>query len=451
MSGAFLCLDVGSTWTKGALVGADGELLGTAQHPTTPPEVLRGIDAVTAALDAAEAEPLACSSAGGGLRLAVVGQERLVSAEAGYRVALSAGAKVVHVAAGELDGAGLRALRATRPDVLLLAGGTDGGDTRTVLHNARKLAAARISCPIVLAGNADAAAEAAAALRATGRTVTVTPNVLPDVGELAPGPARAAIRAAFLAHVIGGKGLSRGPRFRRLVRTVTPDAVRTGVGRLAAALGAEAGAVLVVDVGGATTDVYSAVRAAAEPEIHAVALPADRRTVEGDLGMRWSAPGVLAEAREQRLLAADEAEPLRAAAERRAARVEAIPGSAADHAVDGWLATLAAVLAVRRHLTLVDGRLGPRGAGLLVLSGGVFRHAPPDVLSTVEDALRADPVLRPVLRHARLMVDRDYVLAPAGLLADAGYSAASGTILRSFSLPFEKCAVPAHPTANIRS
>ena len=66
-----------------------------------------------------------------------------------------------------------------------------------------------------------------------------TDNVLPDVGELAPGPARSAIREVFLDHVIGGKGLSRGPRFRRLVRTVTPDAVLSGVSRLAAVLAAE--------------------------------------------------------------------------------------------------------------------------------------------------------------------------------------------------------------------
>jgi hypothetical protein len=98
-----LCLDIGSTWTKGALVSSAGDLLGTAQHTTTPSEVLQGIDNVTQALGPAD-HTLACSSAGGGLRLAVVGQERLVSAEAGYRVALSAGAKVVHVSAGPLDG-----------------------------------------------------------------------------------------------------------------------------------------------------------------------------------------------------------------------------------------------------------------------------------------------------------------------------------------------------------
>lgn len=413
-----LCLDVGSTWTKGALVSHAGELLGTAQHTTTPPEVLQGIDAVTRAVGPAE-ETLACSSAGGGLRLAVVGQERLVSAEAGYRVALSAGAKVVHVSAGPLDGAGVRALRATRPDLVLLVGGTDGGDPSVLLHNAGKLS--RVACPIVLAGNVEAQPEAAGLLAA--RTVVRTANVLPDVGELAPGPARAAIREVFLRHVIGGKGLSRGGRFRGLVRAVTPDAVLLGVSRLA--MQDREGAVLVVDVGGATTDVYSAVSTVEGPE-RTVALPPDRRTVEGDLGMRWSAPGVVAEALAEKLIDKDEAVVLRREAAARAADVSWLPD---DPTADLRLAALAAVLAVRRHLRLVDGQLGPRGAGLLVLSGGVFRHA--ESTDDVERVLRADPVLRPVLRTAAIAVDRDYVLAPAGLLAGTGRTAAADRLLTS--------------------
>ncbi|ROP40179.1 glutamate mutase L [Saccharothrix texasensis] len=413
-----LCLDVGSTWTKGALVSHTGELLGTAQHTTTPPEVLRGIDAVTSALGPAE-RTLACSSAGGGLRLAVVGQERLISAEAGYRVALSAGAKVVHVSAGPLDGAGVRALRASAPDLVLLVGGTDGGDASVLLHNAARLS--RVACPIVLAGNAEAQPEAAGLLAA--RTVVRTANVLPDVGELAPGPARAAIREVFLRHVIGGKGLSRGRRFRGLVRAVTPDAVLSGVSRLA--MQDREGAVLVVDVGGATTDVYSAVSTVEGPE-RAVALPPDRRTVEGDLGVRWSAPGVVAEALAEKLIDKAEALVLRREADARAADVGGLPD---DPTVDRRLAALAAVLAVRRHLGLVEGRLGPQGAGLLVLSGGVFRHA--DSTDEVERVLRADPVLRPVLRTAAVAVDRDHVLAPAGLLAEAGRADAADRLLTS--------------------
>jgi uncharacterized protein (TIGR01319 family) len=418
---SLLCLDVGSTWTKGALVSEAGELLGTAQHATTPPEVLRGIDAVTERLGAQGVPVLACSSAGGGLRLAVVGQERLISAEAGYRVALSAGAKVVHVSAGELDGAGLRAVRAARPDVVLLVGGTDGGDEKVLLHNARRLAANRVRVPIVLAGNVSVRDEALRLL--AGRTVVATENVLPDVGELAPGPARRSIREVFLRHVIGGKGLSRGPRFRQLVRTVTPDAVLAGVSILASQQD-EGGAVLVVDVGGATTDVYSAA-STVDTETHAVALPADRRTVEGDIGMRWSAPGIVAEAVAERLIPDDPA--LAAEAERLAANVDI-----ARSEVDTQLAGLAAVLAIRRHLRMIDGRLGPHGAGLLVLSGGVFRHANSAQLSHIEGMLREDPVLRPNLRTARFAVDRDYVLAPAGLLADAGRHTAATALLTGF-------------------
>jgi uncharacterized protein (TIGR01319 family) len=232
-----------------------------------------------------------------------------------------------------------------------------------------------------------------------------------------PGPARRAIREAFLRHVIGGKGLSRGSRFRRLVRTVTPDAVLSGVSRLV-----NEEAVLVVDVGGATTDVYSSVSTMDE-QVHAVGLPADRRTVEGDIGMRWSAPGVVAEAVAERLIPADPE--LAAAAARLTARPDTLESD-----VDVRLAALAAVLAIRRHLRMVDGRLGPRGAGLVVLSGGVFRHASPAGLAEVEAAMRTDPLLRPVLREAPVTVDRNSVLAPAGLLADDGRVAAADRLLR---------------------
>ena len=81
---------------------------------------------------------LVCSSAGGGLRLAVVGYEREVTAEAGHRVGLSAGAKVVHVACGPMTGADVAALRAACPDLVLLVGGTDGGNAEVLLHNAER-------------------------------------------------------------------------------------------------------------------------------------------------------------------------------------------------------------------------------------------------------------------------------------------------------------------------
>ena len=136
-----ICVDFGSTFTKAALVDlAEGRIVAQASHPTTiDTDVLDGYDACLAALReqdprAEGAEVLACSSAGGGLRIAVVGNEELVTAEAGRRVALSSGGRVVEVvaAAGRApESAFWRTLsHTTRPDVVLLTGGTDGGNTQ---------------------------------------------------------------------------------------------------------------------------------------------------------------------------------------------------------------------------------------------------------------------------------------------------------------------------------
>jgi len=258
-------VDLGSTFTKAAAVDLDnGGLLGTAEHATTvDPDVMVGIHAVQRALAGLSDSPelYVCSSAGGGLRLAVVGYEREISAEAGHRAALSAGARVVHVSSGRLDEAGVASLRESAADVVLLVGGTDGGESSVLLHNAAALGSAAVGAPIVVAGNASARQEVCAILTEAGRTVVPTDNVLPDIGEFDPEPARAAIRAVFLNHVVGGKGLSADPGFPGLVQAVTPDAVMDGVTVLAREIGSEsggapAGSVVVVDVGGATTDVF---------------------------------------------------------------------------------------------------------------------------------------------------------------------------------------------------
>ncbi|KGH44884.1 hypothetical protein IN07_21075 [Modestobacter caceresii] len=422
------CVDVGSTWTKAALVELDtGRLVETRQAPTTPADVVAG---VLAATEGWGAPVRACSSAGGGLRLAVVGYEELISAEAGHRAALSAGARVVHVAAGRLDAAALRQLAAAAPDVVLLVGGTDGGDATVLRHNAATLAQAaplqgpgaslRVpggsgvlprSVPVVVAGNVDVRAEVCAVLTAAGTPVTAADNVLPDIGQLAPESARAAIRDVFLTHVIGGERLSADPRLRRWVRAVTPDAVLDGVAVLAELwAGTDAPGVLVLDVGGATTDVYCVPAVDAEQaSLHraAVGVPARRRTVEGDLGVHASADA-LREAAADEGLSTPGGDPLE-------------------------LGEAAAVVALRRHLR-AEAAYGPggasaRGAGLVVLSGGVFRHAAPAATAAVVQRVAADRGgAGSVLAGARVVVDDRYVLAAAGLLAGDAPAAAAGLL-----------------------
>jgi uncharacterized protein (TIGR01319 family) len=405
---AVACVDIGSTYTKAALVGLPhGELLATAQSPTTLDDVVRGVLAATGGFG--DVPVIACSSAGGGLRLAVVGYEQLISAEAGHRAALSAGARVVHVAAGRLDGAGLAALDAVAPDVVLLVGGTDGGEAGVLRHNAKALAGAEGSVPVVLAGNAAVRDEVAAVLRDVGLPVCEADNVLPDIGRLAPESARAAIRAVFLEHVIGGDRLSTDPRLRQWVRAVTPDAVLEGVSVLARARAdAETPGVVVLDVGGATTDVYCVPDPDAEQAAlgrEAVGVPPRRRTVEGDLGVAASVGDL-----------------------RRAADAEglATPG---DDPLD--LGTAAATVALRRHLR-AEAAYGPggasaRAAGLVVLSGGVFRHGA-DVDAAVARLAADGGGAGAVLDGTEVVVDRRYVLAAAGLLAAEHPAAAAGLV-----------------------
>ncbi|WP_139979378.1 glutamate mutase L [Nocardioides litoris] len=427
-----VCVDVGSTFTKATLVETgSGEVVGRAEHRTTvETDVLDGVDACLDVLDAARAPVLACSSAGGGLRIAVVGNEELVTAEAGRRVALSSGGKVVAVVAAA-GGALIAPGDLAEPDVVLLTGGTDGGNADVVTGAAAALVAGGWRGPVVVAGNADAAG--AVVERLDGLPHVVTDNVVPRIGVLRPEGARAAIREVFLSHVIGGKGLSAragGAAFVRLVRGATPDVVLTGVEVLAREAGAD---VVVVDVGGATTDVHSVVELDPEDAGLArdvVAPTAVTRTVEGDLGMRWSAVSTVE---------AGERDDLRAAARARAERPSYLPGSEADLDDDEAIARIAIGLALRRHAGRSRVVVGPegrvversgtdlRGVGLVVASGGVLRHGRPGVAARVLDgSLGTVPGAWQLPEQARVVVDADHVLAAVGLLAGSHPRAACG-------------------------
>lgn len=419
-----VCVDFGSTFTKAALVDLTaGRIVAAASHRTTLPgpdgagDVLDGYDACRVALAeqdprAATAEVLACSSAGGGLRIAVVGAEELVTAEAGRRVALSSGGKVVSVVAvasgGDLADLG-------EPDVVLLTGGTDGGNSEVLLAAARGLVAGGWTGPVVVAGNVEAQAEVGTVLGDVPHVLA--DNVVPRIGVLAPESARAAVREVFLAHVIGGKHLSSRADFTAMVRGATPDVVLTGVELLAET----AGDVVVVDVGGATTDVHSVVDL--DPDSigrEVVATTRVTRTVEGDLGMRWSALTTVADLPE-----------LADAARRRHGDPGFLPADAAEADVDEAIARAAVGTALRRHAGRSKVVVGPDGrvvertgkdlreVGLLVGSGGVLRNGRPGVADRVLRDSTGDHVEGgwQLPRRPRVVVDSDYVLAAAGLLA----------------------------------
>jgi ADP-dependent NAD(P)H-hydrate dehydratase / NAD(P)H-hydrate epimerase len=444
-----VCVDVGSGWTKALGVGPDGDPTGCAQHPTTPHDLLEGVHAAASAVgldgplrsrrSASDTELLACSSAGGGLRLAVVGQDRLASTEAGHRAACSAGARVVNVQAGLLEPAGVRALRSARPDVvLLLDAAGDGGRSdaeQTLLRNAARLARARVRAPIVLAVRAGVRSDALAVLRATGRTVVATDAVFPAAGEIVPEPAREAMSELLAGHLVGGRGTTTTARFRRLARQTTPAAVRRGLVELVRARGAggsagSGGAVLVIDVGSSTTDVYSALAAADVPGGVRV-----WTTAEADLGMRPTAMGILTEGQAEGVVDPVEADLLGPAVLRLADEPAFLPTDAGARAEDRRLAALASVLAVRRHLRVAGRQLVEAGIGLVVLTGGVFRQPEPSGLAAVRLTLGGDAGLRGVLADTPVAVDDGFALAPAGLLAERGRAGAALAVLDAAIAP----------------
>lgn len=424
-----LCVDVGSTFTKAVLVDvSSGALVGAASHPTTvDTDVMDGVDGVCRALTShgLVTETLVCSSAGGGLRIAVVGYEREVTAEAGHRVALSAGGRVVHVSAGLLSGEGVRALRAAAPDLVLLVGGTDGGNADVLRHNATRLANARVAMPIVVAGNAEVAHEVSAELERTGRRHSVTSNVLPRIGVIAPDAARGAIRAAFLEHVIGGKGLSRGRGFTELVRAATPDAVLRGVELLADVRGED---VIVIDIGGATTDVYSVLRPQgedAEIERDVAGSMWRERTVEADLGMRWNALGIVEAAAREHLALLPRTDAYAVHVASATGHRASTPG---EWGHESDLARVAAVVAARRHgrPRVVGDRARPLADVRLVLgSGGVLRHGPDGLADGVLGAVVSDHAGGWTVPGAATQgVDTAYVLFACGLLSQEHPAAA---------------------------
>lgn len=451
-------VDFGSTFTKVRVVAPGGGLVATVQHRTTvDTDVFDGLDG--ALTEIAQLHPelliasmLACSSAGGGLRLAVVGLVEDLTAEAARQAALSAGARVVEVVSGGLsDAQAATQLLDTEPDILLLVGGTDGGDRASLLQSAAALAGARPSSPVIVAGNEEVQEEAAQLLTGAGVQVFRAPNVLPEIGALNPEGVRDVIREVFIRHVIGGKLAGSRARLEDLVRMATPDAVLQGVELLARMLEESGlpGGVVIVDVGGATTDVHSSASLASSEVAgyHRALLPQsdNARTVEADLGMRWNAVGIVEAAAAEGMLAADEQTALTGPAERRAANPAFMPDSAEERTIDHQLVGLAIAVALRRHagrrrVTLTaDGAVLERDGRdlsevpLLIGTGGIFQDVGGAELQQGLTLARTGREERLLPVSVQAGVDRGYVIAAAGLLATDDEAAARQLLASEFS------------------
>jgi uncharacterized protein (TIGR01319 family) len=456
---AALLIDFGSTYTKLRAVDLGARrILATAQGPSTvTSDVTIGLNLALAALESKLgglpkfAHRLASSSAAGGLRMVTIGLVKELTAEAARQAALGAGAKLVGAFAYRLTASDLVAIENLAPDIILLAGGTDGGNGDVVRHNGARLSASTLQCPIIVACNRDVAEDVVTGLNSAGKNAILTRNVMPAFGVLEIDPAREAIREVFIARIVHAKGIDRAAAQVDAVLMPTPAAVMESARLLSEGTARHAGLgdLMVVDIGGATTDVHSVAIGTPQRDgtvQYGLPEPYVKRTVEGDLGMRHNARAIV-ETKGYAAFAAraglTEAT-LHAKIDAIEADVERLPTSAEDVALDEALAWTAVRIAVGRHAgttEIVQTVHGPvtmqRGKDLsgvttVIGTGGPLAHgATPASLLNATLADQADPFsLRPV--RPTLYVDADYLLYAGGLLAaidpDAAFEIARASL-----------------------
>lgn len=445
MARLHLLADIGSTFTKLCLVDPEAPaVLGAAAAPTTvTTDVNRGLDEALARLGPAArgaVRTLAASSAAGGLRIAAVGLVPELTMKAARLAALGAGGKVVAAFSFRLTASDETRLREVAPDLVLLAGGTDGGDSAHIVHNARRLAGCLPDVPLVVAGNRQAQDEIAAVL--SGRPgVRFTDNVMPEVRRLDLAPARECIRAVFLERIVFAKGLDR-LRARAELLMPTPEAVLRAVSLLSRGHGGAAGLgeLMAVDMGGATTDVYSCADGRpCSPRVFLRGLPEpfEKRTVEADVGLRHTLPFLL-EGLDLAALAARAgcaAEDVTAWAAAVRAEPGRLPSAGREERIDAALAAAGLALAAERHCGRLEETFTPEGRAfvqegkdlsrvrLVVGSGGPLAVArEPGKLLAGFRREAGSPVLKP--EAPEFLVDRSYLLWAMGLLAGSEPAAA---------------------------
>lgn len=268
-----LLIDFGSTNTKVTAVDLTEEkILGTAvSYTTVQTDVSEGLENAMAILrektgDLEYEARYACSSAGGGLKMVSSGLVPELTAEASKQASLGAGAKVMKVYAYELTLDDAEEIEKIRPDIFLLTGGTDGGNKDNILQNARVLAGIPLDFPIVIAGNRTVARECEHILTEAGKHAVICENVMPRLGTLNIEPVQNTIREIFLERIIKAKGLSKAGSLISGIMMPTPSAVLEAMKLLSRGTEREKGIgeLIGIDVGGATTDIYS--MAEGEPE-----------------------------------------------------------------------------------------------------------------------------------------------------------------------------------------
>jgi uncharacterized protein (TIGR01319 family) len=488
---SILATDCGSTTTKAILIEKRGDEYHLVVRGEAPTTVEAPVEDVTAGVINAitEVEELAgrrllkdgqiikpqqgnegtdlyisTSSAGGGLQMMVAGVVRNLTAESAERAALGAGAIVMDVIAANdkrLPHEKIERIRHLRPDMVLLSGGIDGGTTSHVVELAEIIDAANpkprlgvtYELPVIYAGNKDAS-EIVGERLGDKMALEVVDNLRPVLERENLMPTRLKIQDQFLEHV-----MAHAPGYRKLISWTdapimpTPGAVGAIMQTIAAQQNIE---VVGVDIGGATTDVFSVFK---NQEGEAIF----NRTVSANLGMSYSISNVLAEAGMENVMRwvpfDIDVSDLGNRIKNKMIRPTTIPQALEELIIEGAIAREALRLAFDQHKQLAVELRGVQqqrtiseafaqsetGAtlvdmfslDLIVGSGGVLSHAPRrnQAMLMMIDAFQPEGV-------THLAVDSIFMMPQLGVLAQVNEAAATQVFERDCLIHLGTCIAP---------
>ena len=488
---SILATDCGSTTTKAILIekrGDEYQLIVRGEAPTT---VEAPVEDVTAGVINAitEVEELAgrklldngviikpqngdegvdiyisTSSAGGGLQMMVAGVVRNLTAESAERAALGAGAIVMDVIASNdkrLPHEKIERIRHLRPDMLLLSGGVDGGTTSHVVELAEIIAAARpqprlgiaYELPLIYAGNKDARELIKERLDDV-MSLEIVDNLRPVLEREDLMPTRHKIQDQFLEHV-----MAHAPGYKKLIEWTDAPIMPTpgAVGEIIQTVSSQQDIQVVgVDIGGATTDVFSVFKNRDSEAIF-------NRTVSANLGMSYSVSNVLAEAgieNVMRWVPFDiEVGDLRNRVKNKMIRPTTIPQTLQELVLEQAIAREALRLAFDQHKQLAVELRGVQqqrtiseafdqaesgqtlvnmiSLDMIVGSGGVLSHAPRRQQSMLMmiDAFQPEGI-------THLAVDSIFMMPQLGVLAQVNEEAATHVFERDCLIHLGTCVAP---------
>lgn len=382
---------------------------------------------------------LATSSAAGGLKMTVHGLVYDMTARAAKEAALGAGAIIHQVTAGKMRKSDIKKIQEIHPNIILLAGGVDYGERDTALYNAERIAELNLPIPLIYAGNIENHEEIKLIFEDSLFKLYLVENVYPKIDELNVEPTRKVIQDAFEEHIIHAPGMEH---VRDLVNgpiIPTPGAVMES----AKLLHDKIGDVIVLDVGGATTDLHSVTKGSEEVERILISPePLAKRTVEGDLGVFVNMPNIVQVIGKDKIAAE-----LNLDIDTIMEQYKAIPKNENEKRFVERLTKEAVLKAVERHAGRIRNVYGPSGRSSLaegkdltevryiVGTGGALTRLPKrvEIMQEIARFNQSGLLLFPT-PQAKILVDNHYIMASLGVLSKVYRESAFQLMCRSLNI-----------------